>query len=114
MALFGKTFHEINDRILETSMMGDVLLPSRERGSCWEMAEEQEVCGFKVRRARTQLLDADAPIFKDTTFSVDITDGGFGGWNSGKAGHEIMRHEQTPALLCATSLERSKHLTRFC
>jgi hypothetical protein len=96
MTLLGKTFHEINDRILQAAMMGDVLFPASERRSGWKMAEKKKVGGFQIRRALAQLFDADAAIFKDTTFSVDVADGGFGCRNSGKAGHEIMRHEQLP------------------
>jgi hypothetical protein len=48
MALLGETFHEINDRIFEAPMKSDILLPSRECGAGWEMAEEKKVRGFQV------------------------------------------------------------------
>jgi hypothetical protein len=61
------------------------------------MAEQQKVCGFQVGGALAQFLHANAAVFEHTAFSVYVADGGFCGWNPGKARHEIVRHRNLPS-----------------
>jgi hypothetical protein len=103
MALLRQTFHEIDDRVLQASMMRDILLPPVEGRSRGKMTKQKKVCGFQVGGALAQFLHANAAVFEHTAFSINVADGGFCRWNPGKARHEIVRHGNLlPFLLCAT------------
>ena len=87
-------------------MVSHILNPSSELARRRQPAKKQKVAGLQKRRLLAQLLYADATIFEHAPLSVDIADRRFGGGNTGKARHKIMRHNVSLPLSMST---RSSH-----